>query len=266
MSLGKKYEFTDTTIVHDGVTLHRIIAIRDFGNVEKGYLGGYIEAESNLSHEDNCWVGGNAMVYGDSEVVESAKVYDNAIVGENASISGYALVHGNAKVFGSSDVTDNAIIGDSAELNGNCFVGGAAFICDHAKLQGNSGVSGKAKVSGNAKVSGEAVIYDSALVTDSATVTGGRITGNAMIREYAVVNKESDYIVLKNNWSSCRYFTWTKSNNLWNVGCFRGTGKELIRKAFEDSYKKGMCYKAAVDFVETVNMLNELEEKEKETK
>ena len=39
---------------------------------------------------------------------------------------------------------------------------------------------------------------------------------------------KQEYITVKNWWSSGRYSTWTKSNNMWKVGCFHGTGKELI--------------------------------------
>ena len=56
-------------------------------------------------------------------------------------------------------------------------------------------------------------------------------------------------MVFKNNWSSGRYFTWTKSNNMWQVGCFYGTGEELIRKAYGESKLKGKCYEKVVNFV-----------------
>lgn len=95
----------------DGHVLNRIIALRDFGEVKKGDLGGFIEKESNLAHDWNCWIYNDAVVYGD------------------------------------------------------------------------------AKVCGDAKV-----------------------------------EKKSDYIVFKNWWSSGRYFTWTRSNDMWSVGCFYCTG------------------------------------------
>ena len=49
-----------------------------------------------------------------------------------------------------------------------------------------------------------------------------------------------------------RYFTWTRSNDKWAVGCFYGTGEELIAKAYKDSELSGKCYEAVV------NMRNEL--------
>ena len=45
-------------------------------------------------------------------------------------------------------------------------------------------------------------------------------------------------------------------NDKWRVGCFFGTGEELIEKAYKDSKLSGDCYKAVV---ELRNKLTELE-------
>lgn len=74
--------------------------------------------------------------------------------------------------------------------------------------------------------------------------------GDAWVYGNAKVCGNADYIVLKNNWSSGRYFTYTLSNNMWKVGCFFGTGEELIKKAYEDSEISGKCYEASVRYVE----------------
>ena len=42
---NKKYELTDEITIICGTTLHRIRALKDFGNVIKGDLGGFIEGE-----------------------------------------------------------------------------------------------------------------------------------------------------------------------------------------------------------------------------
>ena len=52
----RKYEFTDETKTVHGVTLHRIVAIRDFSNIASGDTGGWVEKEENLSHNGLCWV------------------------------------------------------------------------------------------------------------------------------------------------------------------------------------------------------------------
>jgi hypothetical protein len=83
---GKKYEMLqDQTIEWCGRTLYRIRALRDFGNVRAGDVGGYIECERNLSQDDN------------------ARVYDNALVYDNARVCGNAWVYGNTLVCGNAD-------------------------------------------------------------------------------------------------------------------------------------------------------------------
>ena len=146
---NKKYELLkDDAITSFGRTLYRIKATTDFGDVEKGELGGYIEKEENLSHLGNAWVTGNARV------------------------------------------------------------------SDDAWVTGNARVSGNAWVTGNARVS-----------------------------------ELGDVVVFKNHWSSGRHFTYTKSNKMWKVGCFYGTGAELIAKAYEDSEVSGKHYESYVNLV-----------------
>ena len=104
----KKYELTDETIEVYGTALHRIKALKDFGNVKKGELGGYVESERNLSQEGNCWVCGNAKVCGDAEVCGNAWVFGNAEVYGNAKVYGNAWVYGNAEVCGNAKVCGDA--------------------------------------------------------------------------------------------------------------------------------------------------------------
>ena len=131
--MEKKYKLTEETKTWCGHTLHRIEALKDFGNVKAGDKGGWIEKEENLSQEGSAWVSGSACV------------------------SGLACVTGSA-----------------------------------------------------------------------------------------------DCIVFKNWWSSGRYFTWTRSNNMWTAGCFYGTGEELIKKAYADSEKSGREYERVVKYVESI--------------
>lgn len=140
-----KYELTDEKIKCGNLTLYRIKAIRDFGDIRKNELGGFIKSEDNLSQKGTAWV------YGDARVCEDAQVY------------------------------------------------GDAWVC-----------------------------------------------GDAEIKDI------SDYIVFKNFWSSGRYFTYTRSNKMWSVGCFYGTGDQLIKKAYKDSKVSGKNYERIVRYVEKV--------------
>ncbi|MDE6150967.1 MAG: hypothetical protein K2G12_03135 [Prevotella sp.] len=71
----KKFKLADETkTIRSGEVLHRIEAIKDFGDVKKGQLGGWIQRESNLSQDGNCWI------YDDAEVCQYAQVYGEAQV------------------------------------------------------------------------------------------------------------------------------------------------------------------------------------------
>ena len=133
--MERKYELLkDDTINVHGRTLYRIKALRDFGNVKAGDLGGYIEKEDNLSHKGKCWVSGNAKVYGhavvcdDAVVCGNALVYDNAWVGCIAKVYGDAWVHGNAHVYDETQVCGNAEVCDDARVSGNAKISDNACI------------------------------------------------------------------------------------------------------------------------------------------
>jgi hypothetical protein len=117
-------------------------------------------------------------------------------------------------------------IGGWVESENNLSQDGNAWVYGDARVYGDACVCGNAKVYGDAEVYGDARVY-----------------GNA------------DYIVLKNSWSSGRYFTYTASNKKWKVGCFYGTGSELISKAYNDSELSGKCYEASVNYVEEIERL-----------
>lgn len=103
----KKYELTDETLVFGSRTLHRIRALKSFGDVIAGELGGWIESENNLSHDDNAWVSGNAWVYNNARIFGNAWVYGDARVFGNARVSGNAWVYGDAWVYNNARICNS---------------------------------------------------------------------------------------------------------------------------------------------------------------
>ena len=155
----KKYELTEETTNIFGKTLHRIRATRDFSNVHAGDLGGFIEDERNLSHDENAWVGNEALVYGDARVDGNALVYGNAWAYGNALVSGEALVSDDARVGGKALVSGNALVYGEARVYGNALVSGDARVYGDARVCGKALVSGDALVSGNALIKGTRDIF-----------------------------------------------------------------------------------------------------------
>lgn len=90
-----KYELTDESIDFARRKLYRIKALKDFGDVKKGDLGGYIECEQNLSQESTAWVYDRARVYGETRVCGGAQIGENAQIRNNID---YAVVQGFGSV------------------------------------------------------------------------------------------------------------------------------------------------------------------------
>ena len=147
--MEKKYEMFKEK---ETDVLYRIRALRDFGCVKKGDIGGYIKKEENLSHEGDCWVFGNALVY------DNARVYDNVCV------CGEARVYDNACVCGEARVYDNACVYGNARVYDNACVYGNALIKDYAH------VYGKAQVYGNAYVYNNVCVYSNAIICQTMSV------------------------------------------------------------------------------------------------
>ena len=213
--VDKKYKLSNETIEVNGHILHRIIATKDFGEVKNGDKGGFIESEDNLSHYDLCWVADEAKVFG------------------KAWVFGNAIIKNYAKVYGNTWVCDNAVVSNHARVCGHARVFGHAIVKDYAWVFDHATVKDYAKVYDYSKVCGKAYIC-----------------GYAQISGDAVIKKMGDYIIFLNTWSSGRHFTWTKSNDKWRVGCFYGSGQELIEKAYADGKNKGDNYKTYVELVE----------------
>lgn len=272
----KHFMLTDETINHDGVVLHRIVATKPLEHIEvdEGDRGGFVQSEDNLC--DSGWVADDAIV------MEHAVVRDHAIVRGNALVSGNAWIANDAVVFDHAIITGSTNIMNHAVAYGYCFVrnasvAGTAAISEFARIDGvDVSIYGDATINGHAEIGGRATIFDRAWVSGNATVSGVACIGggtrvydnicidgavsivdNVAVRGDAVIKHMDDFVVMHNNWSSGRAFIWTRSNNKWSVGCFYGTGKELINKAYKESEYKGKCYEAAVRYVEQLSKYRE---------
>ena len=89
---SRKYEF----VPGDEVIIPRYSrpdnVLKRIRRISDGVLGGFIEKESNLSHEGTCWVGDLAYVMDESQVIEDAQVLDEAWIEGSSLIGGEAVV------------------------------------------------------------------------------------------------------------------------------------------------------------------------------
>lgn len=196
----KKYRLTDESrtfsINSSRTTVYRIEALKDFGDVAAGDLGGWVESEDNLSQESDCWIYDDVVVYENARVEDSALAYGNVTISGNArlsegacamdkvSIYGNAKVYGKARVFDGAEIFQNARVCDNAKILGNVMVNNEAFICEEARIYENAHIAGKACISGKATVAGNTLIFDNAIVTGIATIGGTtRLGRNAVIKD-----------------------------------------------------------------------------------
>lgn len=117
--LGKKYAFTDETLnwkfSKKDCKLHRIRALKDFGTVKAGDLGGWIETEDNLSHSGDCWVADEVKVYLKAYIAQNACILGNAnilgdvSIGGDVCIKGSLYLSGDVKIFGKVEISEEGL-------------------------------------------------------------------------------------------------------------------------------------------------------------
>lgn len=167
----------------------RIKAVKDFGTIKAGTLGGYIEKESNLSQTGNAWVGCDSS--GCAVVMGNAKVYGNALVtgggrteslgspdgyGGATLVAGSAEIYGNAKILKGSEIFGGKVYGNATFHGTEVYSGaptkpanpteeaaamsiaGEVFGDAHIYAGGRLGGSGSAGPNNNPKVYGNAIL------------------------------------------------------------------------------------------------------------
>lgn len=132
--------------------LKRIKALRSFSDVNEGDVGGFIESESNLSHDGDCWIYHNAKVYGHAVVSGNAKVMDEAEVYDNAELNDDAVMSGSTKAFQKCKIYGKANIGGFASIYGCAEVFGDSEVRDFARVMDDGWVYGNVRVSGFARI------------------------------------------------------------------------------------------------------------------
>ena len=194
----KKFELTDEYIFHRGKKLSRIRALRDFGSVKRCDIGGFVEKESNLSQEGNCWIHDNAKVF------DYGTVWSNATLWNEAEVSGHA------------SASDGVSISDSAIVNDCAYVGGEVDICDNAWVHGYAYLNGNVRVFNKAEIGGPVML-----------------TGEQWICGEAVVRNQQDCASVQGFGRAYRNTTFFRDQEggvSVSCGCFYGTLQEFREK------------------------------------
>lgn len=219
--MDKKYEILkDHAITMNGSTIYRIEALKDFGDVKAGDIGGFVESEENLSHEGPCWIYGDAMVYHNAKIKDNAVVRDYAHVYNDAQVLQNAIVEGHTRVFDESYIFGNARIKDNANVFG------------HGRVNGFATVQDNATVFDNARVYGESIVKDYAMVSGYMMVAQGTISNSVILFGIGEINfdvaEKDDWTFYRNPCVDSGFITTSTKMDVWNYRFFTGTAEEFI--------------------------------------
>ena len=113
--------------IYGDTEVYRIQALKDFGDIKKDELGGYVEDYKNLSHSGNCWIYDKSVVYRNGQILNNATVRENstindALIMDDVRISRYTYVSGDIILSGNAEIRISPLffwgIGYDANTNG----------------------------------------------------------------------------------------------------------------------------------------------------
>lgn len=138
----------------EGRTLHRIRYLRQTSRfIKKDDIGGWIESESNFSHDEECYILNEAKVFGNARVTQNGTVENNAIVKDNALLRGHSRVLGNAIVGADTIMDDTSWVKDNSKV---------FFYADLSKSH-----SSKANILGDSLIGGSSIIEATGTINHS---------------------------------------------------------------------------------------------------
>lgn len=146
--------------------LYRVEALKDFHDVKRGDVGGYIEKEENLSQEGNCWVYDNSCVFGDAHICDAGSTHHYAKAYDNAKISDFAALYDCSQASGRTKISGNVELHDNVQASGHTYISGYTklyryvHICNETTISGNTEISGHMSFCGctelnNARIYGD---------------------------------------------------------------------------------------------------------------
>ncbi|MDC9078311.1 hypothetical protein HA154_18965 [Escherichia coli] len=164
------------------VLLRQIIAISDFNDVIAGTAGGWIDRETVLAQEGNCWIyDQNAIAFG------------GTVISGNTRITGTSVLWGEVYAtdnvwIDNSEISQGAYISDSVTIHdslvyGQCRIFGHALIDQHSMIVAAQGLTPDHQLL--------LQIYDRARVSASRIVHQAQIYGDAVVR-YAFIEHRAE--------------------------------------------------------------------------
>ena len=208
----RKYEILmdeENTIEYEGHILHRIKALKDFEDVEKGDLGGYVENKNNLSQDGNCWI------YNDAKAMDNSRIYDNSIIRGNSIICDNSRMYDSSEIYGNSRMYNNSVMCGNSAMYGN------SRMCDNSRMYNVSRMCDNSIMHGDSEMHGDSKMYGDSELNNETKLYG------------KLVSKVDDFVEIIN--PKGRLVTCVRKDNkvLYNVGC----QNEISEQTFKNRIK-----------------------------
>lgn len=260
---GKKYQIlkddfikvhTFKSCISDGemsiveIKLYRIQALKTFTKpggynpvVHVGELGGYVEAEDNLSQDGNCWL------FDKARVKDGGKVLDDAIVCDKSLISKNSIIRGRSVIGGHCFVTNQSVIIDS-RLEGNVTVTGYSIIHSGSYLYGDIKVD-KSDIGCLVNLSGR-ISVNKSRITAPLELCGDYELNFDVDTPHSVIGYNIGMPL--GSLFNIKNIVASKVEDKWSACDFVGTGAELI------DFIQGSDDERTIDYIRSIveNHLN----------
>ncbi|ECG8591533.1 hypothetical protein FNI11_22680 [Salmonella enterica subsp. salamae] len=201
------------------VLLRQVIAVTDFNDVKTGTPGGWVDAESVLSQQGECWIyDENSMAFAGAQITGNARItqpctlYNNVRIGDNVWID-------RADISDGAHISDNVTIQFST-IRGECAIYGDARVLNQSDVLAVPGLTRE-----HAQI---LQIYDRVTLSHSRVVHQAQLYGDAIITHAFIEHRAEvfDFARIEGN----------EENNVWICDCAKVYGHaRVIAGAGEDA-------------------------------
>ena len=266
LNVPKKYELVmDDVYYLKNTHLFRIRALRDFGDVKKGDLGGYVQSERNLSHSGDCWLYNYSKCYNNGRVTKNAKllgrseVKEYATATDNVVMMDYSTAQGDAYLGGSVIMRNWAVAGENCRVTENATLAQHSVTGGHTTITGKPYIGGYTYARGNIEISGEGTILGGPYIQGSVKISGSyHIFGKFTLSGQAKITKDSDLMIFRNFWSQDANgsdLVFIRPNNIYSMKGFIGSDFELINYVKENDPDNIEIFKNIIEMVAKNNLV-----------
>lgn len=211
------------------VLLRQIIALTDFNDVKTGTAGGWVDDDTVLAQDGNCWIyDQNAIAFAGTIISGNVRITGHSVLYDNVKTSDNAWID-NAEISQGAHISDNVTIKDSL-ICGQCRIYGHATVDQHSMVIAAQGLTPDLKL--------QLQIYDHANVSASRVVHQAQIYGDATVRHAFIEHRAEvfDFALIAGN----------EENNVWLCDCAKVYGHGRVIAGREEDAIPTLHYSSQV--------------------